>query len=42
MLAVAFALVREVAVVRRWPELSMEAASLPTVPEADLREAELP
>ena len=38
MLAVAFALERLTAVVRRCPELSMEAASLPTVPEADLRE----
>ena len=38
MLAVAFALERLTAVVRRCPELSMEAASLPTVPAADLRE----
>ena len=38
MLAVAFALERLTAVVRRCPELSREEASLPTVPEADLRE----
>lgn len=37
MLAVAFALERLTVVVRRCPELSMAVASLPAVPEADLR-----